>query len=146
MKIQTKYHGEVEIAEGDIWHFDKGIPGFPDEKKFVILALPENNVYGILQSVQTPSLGFVVVNPFHFFPDYSFDLDEASIAQLQLENEKDVVVYAILTIQDPFEKTTANLQAPVVMNSKNHLAKQIILNEGPYKTKHLLLPQAVEKG
>lgn len=146
MKIRTKYHGETEIDEKEIWQFKKGIPGFPDEKEFVILALPENNVYGILQSVQTPSIGFVVINPFHFFPHYSFDLDDAIIEQLQLQDEKYVLVYSILTIQDPFEKTTANLQAPIIMNSKNHLAKQIILNNSPYKTKHLLLSPKVEKG
>ena len=146
MKIQTRYHGEVDIADKDIWRFDKGLPGFPDEKEFVILAFPENHVYGILQSVNTPSLGFVIVNPFHFFPDYSFDLDDASIAQLELEDEKDVLVYAILTIQDPFDKTTANLQAPIVMNRRNRRAKQVILHDGPYTTKHLLLRQPVAKG
>ena len=92
MKIRTKYHGETEIDEKEIWQFKKGIPGFPDEKEFVILALPENHVYGILQSVQTPSIGFVVINPFHFFPHYSFDLDETSMEQLGLEDEKDVLV------------------------------------------------------
>src|SRR5690606_19606024 len=86
------------------------------------------------------------VNPFHFFPDYSFDLDDASIAQLELEDEKDVLVYAILTIQDPFDKTTANLQAPIVMNRRNRRAKQVILHDGPYTTKHLLLRQPVAKG
>lgn len=146
MKIQTKYHGEAEIDGKDIWQFEKGIPGFPDEKEFVILALPENNVYGILQSVKTASLGFVIINPFHFFPHYSFDLDETSMEQLQLENAEDIIVYTILTIGDPFEETTANLQGPIIMNDKNHLAKQVILTDSPYKTKHLLLPQKVEKG
>lgn len=146
MNIETKYQGTVEITEQDIWTFEAGIPGFPEENQFVILPLPDNNVYAILQSVQTVGLGFVVANPFAFFKDYSFEIDDATIEQLGLEQESDATVYSILTIQDPFEKTTANLQAPLVLNSKNHKAKQVILNEGNYKTKHFILPEKVEKG
>lgn len=146
MKIETKYQGTVEVEEQDIWIFANGIPGFPEEKKFVILPLPENDIYFILQSVETAGLGFVVANPFFFFKDYSFDIDEATVEQLGLEQESDALIYSILTIQEPFEKTTANLQAPLILNIKNHQAKQLILSDGNYKTKHFILPQKVEKG
>lgn len=146
MNIETKYQGTIEITEQDIWTFETGIPGFPEETKFVILPLPDNNVYAILQSLKTTGIGFVVANPFVFFEDYSFEIDDATIEQLGLEKESDATVYSILTIQEPFEKTTANLQAPLVLNSKNHKAKQLILNEGNYKTKHFILPEKVEKG
>ncbi|WP_428909637.1 flagellar assembly protein FliW [Niallia sp. Krafla_26] len=146
MKIETKYHGEVEIVNKDIWNFDKGIPGFPEEKQFVILSLPDNDIYAILQSTNTPTIGFVIVDPFLFFRDYDFEIDDATVEQLMIEKEIDVQVYSILTIQDPFEKTTANLQAPVIMNSKNNKAKQLILNDGKYQTKHLIVPHAKVKG
>lgn len=146
MKIETKYQGTVEIEEQEIWTFEKGIPGFPEEKQFVILPLPENNIYSFLQSVKTPALAFIIVNPFVFFKDYSFDIDNGTVAQLELTEEKDALVYSILTLQDPFEKTTANLQAPLIMNIKNKKGKQLILNEGNYKTKHYILPAKVEKG
>lgn len=146
MNIETKYQGTVEIAGQDIWTFDSGIPGFPEEKQFVILPLPDNDIYAILQSVKTPGLGFVVANPFTFFQDYRFEIDDATVEQLELKEEVDTLVYSILTIQDPFEKTTANLQAPLVLNVKNHKGKQLILNDEKYKTKHLILPTRVEKG
>ncbi|MGD6842960.1 flagellar assembly protein FliW [Bacillus infantis] len=145
MNIQTKYQGEVEIADKDIWTFKNGIPGFQDEHQFVILPLPENDIYAVFQSVKTAGLGFIIANPFFFFKEYSFDLDEAAIEQLGLENEADTMVYSILTIQEPFEKTTANLQAPLVFNKKNNQGKQLILNDGSYTTKHRILPQKTEK-
>ena len=146
MKIETKYHGEVDITTDEIWTFTKGIPGFPQEKQFAILPLPDNDVYAILQSVETASLGFVIVNPFLFFPDYDFDIDEATVHQLSIEKETDVGVYTILTIQDPFEKTTANLQAPLIMNTKNKQAKQLILSDGKYNTKHRIITKEAVKG
>jgi flagellar assembly factor FliW len=143
MKIHTKYHDECEINEKDIFHFEHGIPGFLDEKKFVLLPL-ENTPFVILQSVKTPALGFAMINPFIYFKDYDFELDEQSVAQLQLSSEKEVAVYVILTVADPFEQTTANLQAPIVLNHNKKLGKQVILTNSPFKTKHKLFPNKVE--
>jgi flagellar assembly factor FliW len=143
MKISTKYHGEVEINEKDIFHFEYGIPGFLDEKQFVLLPI-EDSPFVILQSVKTPVLGFAMIDPFGYFPDYDIELDEQTVTQLELSSEKEVAVYVILTVADPFEQTTANLQAPIVLNYEKKLGKQLILTNTPYKTKHRLFPEKVE--
>lgn len=143
MKIETKYHGVQEINAESILTFESGIPGFPEEREFVLLPLDDSNL-SVLQSVGAPEIGFVVADPFSFFPAYDFQLSASTVDQLGLEDAEDAVVYAILTVQDPFEKTTANLQAPVVINSKNNRARQVILNDGHYQTKHPLFGQKVE--
>jgi flagellar assembly factor FliW len=143
MKLRTKYHGEIEINEKDIYHFKYGIPGFFDEKQFVLLTL-EDTPFVILQSVRTPALGFAMIDPFIYFIDYDFELDEHSVEQLQLSSGKEVAVYVILTVADPFENTTANLQAPIVLNYEKKLGKQVILTNTPYKTKHRLFPNKVD--
>jgi flagellar assembly factor FliW len=143
MKLRTKYHGEIEINEKDIFHFEHGIPGFLDEKQFVLLPLKDTS-FIILQSVKTPALGFAMIDPFIYFKDYDFELDEQSVAQLQLSSEKEVAVYVILTVADPFDNTTANLQAPIVLNYEKRLGKQVILANTPYKTKHRLFPKKAE--
>jgi flagellar assembly factor FliW len=134
--IQTKYHGEIEINKEEILLFEKGIPGFLGEKEFIILPLSDDGVFSVMQSVVTPYVAFVVANPFQFFQDYDFQVEDSIVEELGLDSEKEVVVFSILTVTDPFEKTTANLQAPIVINSSNQKAKQLILNNGNYKTKH----------
>jgi flagellar assembly factor FliW len=138
MKLNTKYHNEVDIQESEVLHFEKGIPGFPDEKKFVILPLNEDGSFSIMQSVGMEGLALVIVNPFDFFKDYDFQLEDSVVEELVLTSDKDVLVYSILTVEDPFEKTTANLQAPVIINKSNNKAKQVILVDEKYKTKHNL--------
>lgn len=134
--IQTKYHGEIEINKEDIVYFEKGIPGFLEEHEFVILPLSENQSFSVLQSVTTHYAAFVVTSPFDFFKDYHFQLDDSVVEELELESENDVYILSILTIASPFEKTTANLQAPIIINTSNRKAKQVILNDGNYKIKH----------
>ncbi|RWR13585.1 flagellar assembly protein FliW [Siminovitchia fortis] len=143
MNIETKYHGTQQINEEAVLRFDSGIPGFPEEKNFVLLPLDEGTLL-VMQSVKTPEIGFIVTDPFSFFPEYDFKLSESAIEQLALKQPEDAVVYAILTVQDPFEKTTANLQAPVVINRHNNRAKQVILNDTDYNTRHPLFGQKVK--
>jgi flagellar assembly factor FliW len=138
MKLNTRYHNEVEIKDEEILHFEKGIPGFPDERKFVVLPLDEDGSFSVMQSVTTSELTFVIASPFGFFQDYDFKLEDSTVEELEIKSENDVIVYSILTVQDPFEKTTANLQAPVIINKANNKAKQVILVDEKYKTKHNL--------
>lgn len=142
MRIDTKYHGEIHIEEKEIITFANGIPGFLEEKKFIFLPFGEDTGISIMQSISNAGLAFAVTNPFLFLKEYNFTIDDQVVEQLQLESEKDVTVYVILTVQDLFEKTTANMQAPVVINSKTQLAKQVILTNTAYHTKHSIF----EKG
>lgn len=141
MNIQTKYHGEVEIAEDTILTFEKGIPGFPDETKFTLLPLPDQTAISVMQSVETPALAFVVADPYSFFSPYDFTLDENTVDLLDINSAEDVSALVILTVHDPFEASTANLQAPVIINIKTNKAKQVILNDLNFKTKHPLFAE-----
>jgi flagellar assembly factor FliW len=136
MLIKTKYHNEIEINNDDIIHFEKGIPGFSEEKEFIILPLSEDQTFSVMQSILSEYLAFLVVSPFHFFPEYDFQLEDLVVEELGLRSEKEITIFSILTTEEPFENTTANLQAPVIINTTNQKAKQVILNEGQYKTKH----------
>lgn len=146
MKINTKYHGAAEIDEQEILHFEKGIPGFVDEKKFILIPLSDDDTFFVMQSVEKMELAFVVSDPFSFFREYDFKLEESVVEELELDSEKSVSVFSILTVQDPFEKTTANLQAPVIINRKNRKAKQVILHNEQFSTKHPIFEKTKVKG
>lgn len=138
MKINTCYHGEVTIQESDIIHFKNGIPGFEEEKQFVLLPLTEEPIYFALQSKNKQDLAFIVTNPFVFFHDYEFTLEGSTIKALAIEDNTTLDIYVILTVADPFEETTANLQGPIIINKEYHQAKQVVVNHTKYSTKHLL--------
>ncbi|AEN87052.1 flagellar assembly protein FliW [Priestia megaterium] len=138
MKISTSYHGDIEIDNQQTLTFNQGIPGFLDETEFVILPLPEAEAFQVLQSIQTKELAFIITDPFQFFLDYDFQLEPQEIEKLQLQQAEDAAVYVMLTMSDSVEKITANLQAPVIINTKQQLAKQVILMNTAYETKHRL--------
>ncbi|MBN6206874.1 flagellar assembly protein FliW [Ralstonia pickettii] len=144
MKLQTKYHGEVEVQETKIIHFPKGLPGFPDETDFIILDLPDNTAFQLLQSTKTSALAFVITNPYLFYQDYTLRLNDDLIELLEIKTQEDVAVYSIVTLKNPFLKSTINLRAPIIINSSLLLGKQYILNDSNYSSRAPLTPE--EKG
>lgn len=138
MNIQTKFHGEQEINKDDVIYFPSGIPGFLEEREYFILPLEGTDLF-VLQSVKTTEVAFILTDPFVLFPQYEFDLPEEVIEKLEIQSDKDVATFTILTVREPFEETTANLQAPLVINQTKKLGKQVILNQTTYQTKHKIL-------
>lgn len=142
MILHTKFEEIIEISENDILHFEQGLPGFEGEKQFVLLPM-EGTLFSTLQSVFTKELAFFTTNPFLFFKNYDFELVESVQQQLKIQEESDVLVQVILTVQEPLENSTGNLQAPVVINVKENLAKQVILTDNKYRTRHELLESSI---
>ncbi|WP_342473035.1 flagellar assembly protein FliW [Metasolibacillus sp. FSL H7-0170] len=129
MNIETKFFGEVAIKKEDILIFEAGVPGFPDAQKFVLLPLDADLPLVVLQSIEKQELGFILAYPFAFKKDYSFDISEEEKRALQIEQEDDVVAYAIVTLKETFQESTMNLLAPIVINTKKKFGKQIVLQD-----------------
>ncbi|WP_018931039.1 flagellar assembly protein FliW [Gracilibacillus lacisalsi] len=135
MQIETKYFGEIDVKEEEIIHFPQGIPGFLEEKEFVLLSFEESGLFQVLQSTKGMDPAFVVVDPFLFVKDYQFKLDDTTVEQLEINEEKDVLVLAIVTVKDPLTSSTANLHAPIVINQTKKIAKQYITKNQNYTTR-----------
>ncbi|WP_418039498.1 MULTISPECIES: flagellar assembly protein FliW [Paenibacillus] len=125
----------MELSEEDVYHFPKGLPGFDEEDAFVIVPW-EDTPFSYLQSVKEPALAFLLVSPFLFVPNYSFELSEADKEELEIQDQ--VSVYSIVTIQAEASKSTMNLLAPIVLNPETRLGKQVVLHQSNYETRHLI--------
>ena len=141
MKIHTKYHGTKEYNEDEVINFKKGIPGFEELTKFIIFPVEGNEVFSILHSIEDEKLGFVVVSPFYVVEDYEFKLSDRIIEELKLEDPEDVLVLNTVTLSSKMEDITTNLQAPIIINIKNKLGEQIIIDNGKYHIKHPLFKE-----
>ncbi|MFC0013580.1 MULTISPECIES: flagellar assembly protein FliW [Allobacillus] len=144
MKIQTNYFGELAIDESKIISFVNGLPGFPDEKEFVLIDLEGNPAFQVLQAVHNENLAFVVTDPFLIYKDYQFDLSDSIVEQLDIQSNEDILIRSTLTVHKPFDQSTTNLKAPLIFNQKTKKAKQIVLDDDQYTTKHPI--QAQQQG
>ncbi len=145
-KVNTVRFGEIEVEEDKIVHFETGIPAFEEEHEFLIIPYDEESPYVFLQSLTTPDLAFLMTVPFVFFPDYEFEIDDESLGKLGIREQEELLIYTILTLPGGRVKDmTANLMAPVVINTTNMQARQVVLDRSRYTTKHRLFPEQDEK-
>ncbi|MEX3621444.1 flagellar assembly protein FliW [Viridibacillus arvi] len=144
MKIQTAYMGEIEVEASQIIYFEHGIPGFEVEKQFVILPVENNDVFFVLQSIITADLAFIITNPFTVTTNYSFELEDSTVHALRIQDEKEVAIFAIVSLKETIEQSTINLKAPIVLNTTNYKAKQVILNNENFAIRHLLSAESIK--
>ena len=116
--------------------FPAGLPGFPNAHRFELSPWgPAGSPFMLLASSDDPDVGFVVVPPWVFYPEYEFELDNGMAERLGLREASDAVVFAVVTLRDKAEESTLNLLGPIVVNRFTHEAAQVVLPSAGYSVR-----------
>lgn len=139
MQLNTKYFGSIDYDPADEVHFPSGLFGFEEEKDFLLLpfAGSDGNML-CLQSVKTPALAFIAMNPFSLKPDYAPVLTPEALELMGVGRSEDLCYYVMCVVRDPVGESTLNLRCPVVINPDLHRGMQVILDDGGYGMRHRL--------
>jgi len=142
MQVQTTRFGKLKIEENLIIHFPNGIPGFESLRRFFFIPVEGAANLHWLQAVDEPAVALLAIDPFKYFKDYACNVPETDIRELEIENQEETLLLTTVTIpQANPAKATANLVAPIVINTRLKKARQIILTDALYTTRHRLFPQ-----
>ena len=139
MKFETKYFGTVEVPPDEVITFPNGLFGFEEERSFLLLpfAGSDGNML-CLQSVKTPGLAFIAMNPFSLKPDYAPVLAAEALELMDVQHSEDLCYYVMCVVRDPVGASTLNLRCPVVINPDLHRGMQVILDDDSYEMRHRL--------
>lgn len=137
MEIETTRFGRMEVNAERIITFSKGLLGFPEHTRYALIQTGEENYFFWLQSLEDPSLAFVVTDPGIFFKDYEFALKEETQQSLGMTDPSYSQIFVICNRVG--EWLTGNLQGPLVVNAQNRLAEQVVLNDKKWTTRQPLL-------
>ncbi len=139
MLLKTKYFGSIQCEEEDMLQFPEGLYGFEEEREFFLLPF-EGGDGGLLclQSVATPGLAFVAMDPFSLKPDYAPVLTAGELRAMEVERSEELCFYAFCVVREPVGESTVNLRCPVVINDRTRRATQVILESGGYEMHHPL--------
>lgn len=134
MNVKTTRFGEIEVDEKLIFNFELPILGY-DDKRYVMIDVTENPIFKWVQAIDTPEVSFPITTPAVFGHEYSFELPTNAEEALDIKSAEDVLVFNIACIPDKAPKdATINLLAPLIFNTKNHKAGQVILSDSGYST------------
>ena len=149
MIVETTRFGPVEVEQAKIITFSCGMPGFENLRRFFVLSAGDADNIQWLQSMDDPAVALLIIDPFKYFKGYCVDIPEPDQRELQINDQSQALVAAIVTIpgDDP-ANATANLLAPIIINTGLNKARQVILDGTGYTTRHKLftaVPEAKDK-
>ena len=129
ISFETSRFGRLEVQKDKVIHFQNGLIGFPDIKRFILMDYKDTSLKW-LQAVDDPDVAFIVMAPYEHFPEYSLRLDNATKKILDIVNEEDVVIFTMVRVDG--DNVTANLQGPLVINSINKKGMQVVVDDNRF--------------
>ena len=130
-----KLYENLVFSQEDVITFADGLPGFENNKKFVIVKNENYAPFEWLLCVDGTKLRFAMLNPMVVYPEYSPNISRSQVDGLNLQNAEDILMYAFVTVSTNPSESTLNLMAPIIINTKEKTGRQIILENSQYSTR-----------
>ena len=139
MELNTRLFGKIEYEAEDVISFPNGIPSFEEEHEFLLLPIEGGDgALLCLQSVATPTLSFILMNPFSLDRSYAPVLRDAERKILQVERDQELCFHVLCAMKRPLSDSTINMKCPIAINPDQRIALQVILDTDDYHMRHPL--------
>ena len=132
MLVHSQMLGTVDVLEETIITMARPIYGFEHLREFCLIDWPDSEPIRWLQSIEDQDVIFAVINPAVVLPDYRVEINAAEVHEIELHSPESVETLVIITA-DSNSGMTVNLQAPLIINTENGLAKQQVLVNSKYR-------------
>lgn len=140
MQVETTRFGMIDVPDDELVNFTDGLPGFRGARSMVLIGAGDlsgtetddgQDSLFWLQDVTDPDLAFLTTVPWSAYPEYDIDVDPDDVGGA---NPDDLCVLAIVTVrrEDGIVRLTSNLLAPIVIDTRDRVGQQIILEDGDW--------------
>ncbi len=142
MKAAQAYDSTTDLklkSRDAIIHFDEGLIGFSECKDFVLMENEGLVPFRLLQSLDSPQVGFLVLEPTTLVNSYYEHVPARDWDTLGVSGETKPLAFVIVVIGSTPETSTGNFQAPLLVNYDKMIGKQIILTDSEFSVRHPLV-------
>ena len=112
-----------------IIHFDEGLIGFSECKDFQLMESDNIAPFRLLQSSQLKEVGFLVLEPSSVMKDYYSRIPVREWESVGLMPGDPHLAFVICVIGATPKDSTGNFQAPLIINYKTMIGRQLILTD-----------------
>jgi flagellar assembly factor FliW len=120
-------------------HFEEGLIGFSEFKDFVLMENDSVAPFRLLQSLESPSVGFLVLEASTLVPGYNELVPAREWESLSLAAKTKPLAFVIVVIGSTLEASTGNFQAPLLVNYEKMVGKQVILTDSGFSVRQSLV-------
>jgi len=145
MELKSKLLGTVEYSAESVIKFEEGLIGITDKKDFLFIEKKDFLPFSYLQSVDDSDFSLIVINPFFVDKEYDYEISKDDLKSLNIKDDSDFFIVAIVVFANNIENITVNLRAPIVINIKTKKAKQVLLLNDNYDIEESLVKKEAFK-
>ena len=120
-------------------HFEEGLIGFSDFKDFVLMENDGLAPFRLLQSLESPSVGFLVLEASTLVSNYHELVPAREWESLGVSDHTKPLAFVIVVIGSTPEASTGNFQAPLLVNYEKMVGKQVILTDTGFSVRQPLI-------
>ena len=137
MNLAGTRFGTVEFDDAEVLNLEGGLVGLPDLQRFVLFEAKPGSPFSWLQSLDDPSMAFLVAEPSRYVSGYEDDVAR------RCPGMEEAVVLATATVPPGKPRdTTLNLCGPIVLDAKTRHGRQMVLEDAAYTTRYRVFPHA----
>lgn len=140
MQLQSCVQREKRNNENVI-RFEEGIPGFFEQKEYVLIQDEDVPSVMYLQSATSETPSFVVIDPFAFVSGYAPDISSADLEYFGVQSAQELRLLAIAVLSKDILDSVVNLRSPIAIHPKTRRAKQVFIENSEYPLRHRLFQQ-----
>ncbi len=102
------------------------ILGFEDLKEVELEKI--DDIFMKMKAINNEHITFTLINPF-VLREYDFQVPSSAKKILEIDEKSNLLIFNIILIQTPIEDSIINFVGPLIFNTDNNKAAQIILSE-----------------
>jgi flagellar assembly factor FliW len=136
LHLETVLLGPLEVRAETVIHFAAGLPGFVDRRRFVLVETQRDDLIW-LQSVDDPTLTFLLSDPFATVPGFELELPASDLAALGAAagGAASLLVLAVTQLERGVP-VSANLQSPIVIDRDRRVGRQVVVPDSVWGMHH----------
>ena len=124
--------GLPEIPEESVIEFPDGVPGLGELRRFVLLRPDDLGPIVLLQSVEDEQVSLPLVPAEVVHPEYQLRLGDAELRAISAERTDELAALAVVVLSSESGVAACNLFAPIVVNFKARIGRQILQADSDY--------------
>jgi flagellar assembly factor FliW len=142
MKAMQAYDQTTALklkSKDAIIHFEEGLIGFSEFKDFVLMENDSLAPFRLLQSLESPEVGFLVLEASTLVNNYYDLVPSREWESLGVTDRIKPLAFVIVVVGSTPESSTGNFQAPLLVNYEKMVGKQIILTDSGFSVRQPLV-------
>lgn len=124
--------GNRQHRQRGLIHFAEGLIGFPECRNFQLLDNDKLRPFRILYCTDVRHVGFVVIDPRCVISGYNKRIPASEWRAIGLRVPEDRLAFVVAVLGRNVKDSTANFSAPLIVNRRKMIGKQIVLDDSTF--------------